>query len=61
MDPFVEVGGVFHHANNLGQSKFRGDGGIGFRFLVPPNVVARVDVAAGDEGYNVYTQLNYPF
>lgn len=61
MDPFVEVGGVFRHLSDIGQSKFRGDGGLGLRFVVPPNVVARIDIAAGDEGYNVYTQLNYPF
>lgn len=61
VDPFFEVGSVFNHFNNLKGAKFQPVAGMGLRFIVPPNVVARVDIAYGEEGYNVYTNLNYPF
>lgn len=61
VDPFVEVGRVFHHINNLGLEDYQANVGIGFRAFVPPNVLARVDMAYGSEGYSVYTTLGYPF
>ena len=61
VDPFVEVGRVFHHINNLGFDNYQANVGLGFRAFVPPNVLARVDVAYGSEGYSVYTTLGYPF
>lgn len=61
VDPFFELGRVFHQLNNLSFTDFQPIGGIGLRGLVPPNVVARVDFALGSEGYNIYTMLNYPF
>ena len=35
--------------------------GIGFRLLARPNVAARVDVAYGRDGANVFVGLDYPF
>lgn len=61
VDPFFEVGRVFNHINNLGFQDIQPVGGIGIRGIVKPNVVARVDVSVGTEGYNIYTMLNYPF
>lgn len=61
IDPFVELGRVFHHINNFNLNNLQPVGGIGIRGIVPPNVVARVDMAYGKEGYNVYTMLNYAF
>lgn len=60
-DPFLEIGRVFNHINHLGCDDYQVVGGLGLRFIVPPNVTARVDFAIGSEGYNVYTQLGYPF
>lgn len=61
VDPFLEVGRVFHHINHLGGDDYQTVGGLGLRFIVPPNVTARIDIAIGSEGYNVYTMLGYPF
>ena len=36
-------------------------GGLGFRFLVRPQVVAFVDVGYGAEGQAVFTGIDYPF
>lgn len=60
-DPFFEIGRVFHHANNLSLSDWQPVGGIGLRAFVPPNVVGRLDISIGKEGYNVYTMLGYAF
>lgn len=60
-DPFLEVGRVFHHINHLGADDYQTVAGLGIRFIVPPNVTARIDLGIGSEGYNVYTQLGYPF
>lgn len=60
-DPFVEVGKVFDHWNNFDFDNLQPVGGIGFRAFVPPNVLGRLDIAVGKEGYSVYTMLDYPF
>lgn len=60
-DPFLEIGRVFNHINHLGGDDYQTVAGLGLRFIVPPNVAARVDIAIGSDGYNVYTQLGYPF
>lgn len=61
LDPFFSVGQVFNQWNQVAWDNLQPVGGIGFRALVPPAVVGRVDVAFGSEGMNVYTTLNYPF
>lgn len=61
IDPFVAVGQVFNQWSQLDFDNLQPVGGVGFRALVPPSVVGRVDVAFGSEGLNVYTTLNYPF
>jgi hypothetical protein len=35
--------------------------GIGFRAVVRPNIVGRIDVGFGDEGIAVFVGLGYPF
>lgn len=60
-DPFVEAGRVFHHINNFTLNNVQFVGGLGFRAFVPPNVIGRVDLAVGSEGFGVYTMLGYPF
>jgi outer membrane protein assembly factor BamA len=61
IDPFFEVGRVLHHIDKFALSDLQPVGGVGVRAHVPPNVVGRVDVAVGREGYSVYTMLGYPF
>lgn len=61
LDPFFEIGRVFHHINNLSFRDWQSVGGIGLRAFVPPNVVGRLDMAIGSEGYNIYTMLGYAF
>lgn len=61
LDPFFAVGQVFNQWEQVSFNNLQPVGGIGFRALVPPAVVGRVDVAVGSEGFNVYTTLNYPF
>jgi hypothetical protein len=35
--------------------------GVGFRAVVRPNVVGRVDVGFGNEGPAIFATLGYPF
>jgi hypothetical protein len=34
---------------------------MGFRAWVRPNVVGRIDVANGGEGWKVYVEIGYPY
>ncbi|MBI4223625.1 MAG: BamA/TamA family outer membrane protein, partial [Deltaproteobacteria bacterium] len=61
LDPFFAVGQVFNQWGQVALDNLQPVGGLGFRALVPPAVVGRVDFAVGTEGINVYTTLNYPF
>jgi hemolysin activation/secretion protein len=60
MDPFVGVGQVYGGARHP-FSNPRFTAGVGFRAWVHPNVLGRVDVAAGGEGIKVYVELGYPY
>ncbi len=60
--PFVDVGRVFNTFEDL--QLFRDievTPGIGFRGIVRPNVVGRVDYGYSDEGGAVFAGLDYPF
>lgn len=59
--PFLDMGRV---TSNFGTNRLRRiqyNPGVGFRFLARPNVAARVDVAYGRDGDNVFVGLDYPF
>jgi hypothetical protein len=60
IDPFITVGQVFEHSNQMFKH-IQKAAGLGFRAFVRPNVLGRVDVAAGGEGLKVYVELGYPF
>ncbi len=60
VDPFVTAGQVFGRFDDA-FSHPRLAAGVGFRAFVHPNVVGRVDVAAGGEGPMVYVELGYPY
>lgn len=59
--PFVEVGRVFDSINHLGFNHWKPIVGSGFRLFVPPNIIGRLDIAAGFDGVEIYTELGYPF
>jgi hypothetical protein len=60
VDPFVVTGQVFGpFAEVLSRPQIAA--GLGFRAFVHPNVLGRIDVAQGGEGFKVYVELGYPF
>jgi hypothetical protein len=61
--PFVDLGRVFAHIgdNPLRVSELHPAGGIGFRALVAPFVVAYVDIGYGPNGAEFFSGINYPF
>jgi hypothetical protein len=60
VDPFIAVGQVYR-ALHQALSNPRVTGGVGFRAWVRPNIVGRVDVATGGEGWKVYVEIGYPY
>jgi hypothetical protein len=60
IDPFIAVGQVFS-ALDEAFSHPRAAAGVGLRAWVRPNVVGRVDVADGGEGWKVYVEIGYPY
>jgi outer membrane protein assembly factor BamA len=59
--PFVDFGQVFHTAHDSPVSNLHPVGGLGFRGVVPPQVVGFVDVGVGEQGVTAFTGLDYPF
>ncbi len=59
--PFIEAGQVFE---DIGDSPYDDQHwvyGLGFRDIVPPQIVAFVDLGLGSEGLSVFTGIDYPF
>lgn len=61
IDPFFSLGQVFNRWGQVSMDNIEPAGGVGFRALIPPSVIGRVDVATAKEGLTVYTTLSYPF
>jgi len=62
--PFIDMGRVFGNISPKGQKPFTDwqfTPGLGFRALVRPNVVGRVDYGYSSEGGAVFAGLDYPF
>lgn len=59
--PFIEFGQVFNQIEDIGSGKIQTSYGLGIRAVVRPNVVAKIDLGAADEGLNVRVGLDYPF
>jgi outer membrane protein assembly factor BamA len=63
--PFFDVGKVLDSLDDLvGSEAFQHihtSYGVGFRGVVPPSFVGRLDVAYGREGLGISVGLNYPF
>lgn len=59
--PFVDLGSVMEYLNKASTKSFEFNPGIGFRAVVRPNIVGRVDIGIGKEGPSVFVGLGYPF
>src|SRR5262245_2661260 len=59
--PFVDTGQVWKGVTESPVDDLHWDYGLGFRFIVRPQILAFVDVGQGDEGLKVFTGIDYPF
>jgi Omp85 superfamily domain len=59
--PFLDLGAVANNLLDVTTKNFVVNPGIGFRAVVRPNVVGRVDIGFGKEGPAIFATLGYPF
>jgi len=59
--PFVDMGRTYNNFEYRQFNEYEVTPGVGFRGIVRPNVVGRVDWAYSKEGGAVFAGLNYPF
>lgn len=59
--PFLDTGQVFSNFNDVSFKDYRMTPGIGFRGIVKPNVVGRVDYGYSREGGAVFAGLDFPY
>jgi len=59
--PFLDSGQVFNSFNDVSFKDYRMTPGIGFRGIVRPNVVGRVDYGYSHEGGAVFAGLDFPY
>ncbi|MBP1751454.1 MAG: outer rane surface lipoprotein [Geobacteraceae bacterium] len=59
--PFIDLGAVMETLDKARAKNFEFNPGIGFRAVVRPNIVGRIDIGVGNEGPAVFVGLGYPF
>jgi outer membrane protein assembly factor BamA len=59
--PFIDLGGVVKTLADAKPKSFEFNPGVGFRAVIRPNIVGRVDLGVGREGPAVFVGLGYPF
>jgi outer membrane protein assembly factor BamA len=59
--PFVDTGQVFNSYQNISFKDYRITPGVGFRGIVRPNVVGRIDYGFSKEGGAIFAGLNFPY
>jgi outer membrane protein assembly factor BamA len=59
--PFLDTGQVFNDYKDVSFKSYRMTPGIGFRGIVKPNVVGRVDYGYSNEGGAVCAGLDFPY
>ncbi|MBW4055716.1 MAG: hypothetical protein HIU83_09980, partial [Proteobacteria bacterium] len=59
--PFLDMGAVMESLDKVKGSDFELNPGVGFRAIVRPNIIGRVDVGLGKDGPAVFVGLGYPF
>ena len=59
--PFLDTGQVFNSFKDVSFQDYRLTPGVGFRAIVRPNVVGRVDYGYSREGGAVFAGLDFPY
>jgi outer membrane protein assembly factor BamA len=59
--PFIDLGAVMESIDKARSRNFEFNPGIGFRAVVRPNIVGRVDLGIGRDGPALFVGLGYPF
>jgi Omp85 superfamily domain len=59
--PFVDIGRVYSSFEKDFFRHYKINPGVGFRAIVEPNVVGRVDLGYSDEGLTAFVGLDFPF
>jgi outer membrane protein assembly factor BamA len=59
--PFLDTGQVFNSFNDISFKDYRMTPGIGFRGIVRPNVVGRIDYGYSKEGGAIFAGLDFPY
>ena len=59
--PFLDTGQVFNDYKKVSFKSYRMTPGIGFRGIVRPNVVGRVDYGYSREGGAIFAGLDFPY
>ena len=59
--PFIDLGGVMESLDKSSARNIEFNPGIGFRALVRPNIIGRVDLGIGKDGPALFVGLGYPF
>ena len=59
--PFIDLGAVMESLSDIRTKSFEFNPGLGFRAVVRPNIVGRIDVGFGKDGPAVFVGLGYPF
>jgi len=59
--PFVDSGQVFNSFKDVSFKDYRVTPGIGFRGIIRPNVVGRIDYGYSKEGGAVFAGLDFPY
>ena len=59
--PFIDMGAVMESLAKASGRNFEFNPGIGFRAIVRPNIVGRVDLGIGKDGPAIFVGLGYPF
>lgn len=59
--PFLDTGQVFNDYKDVSFKSYRMTPGVGFRGIVRPNVVGRVDYGYSREGGAIFAGLDFPY
>ena len=59
--PFIDLGAVMKSLDRARANDFEYNPGVGFRAIVRPNIVGRVDLGVGRDGPAIFVGLGYPF
>jgi len=59
--PFIDFGAVMESLDKAETQSFEFNPGVGFRAVVRPNIVGRIDIGIGSDGPAVFVGLGYPF